>query len=303
MNDYGTKLNIPELVKSIKDTDILDLNNKRLISSTNFYDMYKKGQISGIIDDEDAINFINDKYAWKIDEEDEERKEKDEEKKLFLDDIEEKYKERQKEKDLAQKVLKAFKNKVVESKLDKKAKEAYIENLKKRYIGKLKGEVEESKELGNREGKFITKTKKKYFDALKNYTSNRKEKEKKQEQLREELVANQVVDGAIKRFKQSGLSRKFLSPSTPSNEPKNASKLTPERPPQINPYRVKNAPVYIPVPTPTKKNVQTLFKAVGEKGTKQEVWDGTAKYHENSKGVKLYKADLEKKKSGRVVLK
>ena len=32
--------------------------------------------------------------------------------KLFLDDIEEKYKERQKEKDLAQKVLKAFKNKV-----------------------------------------------------------------------------------------------------------------------------------------------------------------------------------------------
>lgn len=159
MNDYGTKLNIPELVKSMKDTDILDLNNKRLISSMNFYDMYKKGQISGIVDDEDAINFINDRYAWKIDEEDEERKEKEREKKSFLDDIEEEYKERIEDEENPEKFVAKIVRDIAKraegvSKKNKKADEfAKAQLLKKTFKG-MKGFV--PRQVAKIEGKYDT---------------------------------------------------------------------------------------------------------------------------------------------------
>ena len=231
---------------------------------------------------------------------------------MFLEDIENKNQKYQEENYLKQKYFERLRSKVADAKLDKKAGDIYIKNLKKRYIDKLKDNVVESKELNNKEGQFITKMKKKYFDALKNITNDSKEKKRKQQQLRDEqavITANKVVDGAIKRFRQSGLTKQFLSPSTP-NELKSK---TPEQPPLINPYRrnqLSNTPVYIPTPPKQKKTeipeneslrsktVQTLFQPVikgkytKQEGSKKEVYYGVAEYHLTAKGEKKYKQDI-----------
>ena len=190
---------------------------------------------------------------------------------------------------MKQKYVETLKSKVADKRLDKKAKEAYIENAKRRFINKLK-------------------------DSL----NSIKEKKKKQQQLRDEqavITANKVVDGAIKRLRQSGLPKQFSSPSTP-NELKSK---TPEQPPLINPYRrnqLSKTPVYIPTPPKQKKTeisenqglksktAQTLFTPVvkPQEGSKMDVFEGKAKYH-TSKGKRYYKDNLQLNDNGRAVLK
>jgi hypothetical protein len=331
MNDYGTKMNIPELVKSMKDTDILDLNNKRLISSTNFYDMYKKGQISGIIDDEDAINFINDRYSEKIDEEDEERKEKEREKKSFLDDIEEEYKERQKQEEEKKEILKlkknvveALKNKVVESKLDKKAKEAYIENAKKRFIRKLKDNAYSKNERKEEEDKFKSELLGRLSMSpeqanaiiadLKNTMRGKKDeanetkagliktfnrtfaKEKADEFRKKQLLKKTLkgMKGFVKQ-KVADIESRYETPIKSSKEPE----------PQYK--NLKQAVSHLVKTTKPTTTVQTLFEPVvkdkftKKEGSKQEVYDGKAKYHITAKGDKKYKQDITLKNNKAVL--